>query len=146
MKETPRVAFNRHRKTIGDALDSGFTRIAIYDEFKDRLGMGYAMFCRYVKSLELESPPAALNPAQTRRRPKERDAEGAAGSQPGPSEPTAAHSSSSPPPAPAEETSNAERRREPPAAGSFVAGHKDFADEEDIARLNRRAKPKAPNS
>ncbi len=131
---SPRVSFNRHRAEIERLLKEGHTRKSVYAGLGRELGMGYANFCLYVKALVDYDRQPAISPRAKRAKPAAQ-----AGTAIG----------ASPPPSSSQETretSNAERRREPPAAGSFVAGHKDFADEEDIARLNRRAKPKAPNS
>ncbi|MBK8209197.1 MAG: hypothetical protein IPK78_03805 [Rhodospirillales bacterium] len=64
------MAFQPVSKEIDAAMTGGLHGIAIYDELRDRLGMAYPTFCRYVKTLELESTPAALT-RPDRTRPKE---------------------------------------------------------------------------
>lgn len=42
-----RVAFFAHRATIQQRVDEGMSKVLIYDELGDKLGITYAQFTRY---------------------------------------------------------------------------------------------------
>jgi hypothetical protein len=58
-----RVAFMAHRAAIFAALAEGWPASAVHASFKDRIGVGYRQFNRYVaadrKAMEAESKEAA---------------------------------------------------------------------------------------
>lgn len=134
-KLSPRVAFNRLRNEVAGRLEEGHTRRAIYREFESRLGMSYAMFCRYVISLERTQPVQVIRPARGRSKPTPDTKPASPAEVPAPASP------------PARETSNAER--DPgPAAGTEKPGERPplkpyrGATQETRDKLRQPAKPK----
>lgn len=134
-KLSPRVAFNRLRNEVAGRLEEGYTRRAIYREFERRLGMSYAMFCRYVISLERTQPVQVIHPARggSKRTPA--------------AEPVSPAEVPTPASAEAREPLNAER--DPgPAAGNEPPGERPplkpyrGATQETRDKLRQPAKPK----
>jgi hypothetical protein len=73
MKGVGRVAFIAHLAAITAELDAGWPIKAVYENRKDRLGMSYAQFTRYVDQIirrgrRTQAPPHATSvPSQPPR-------------------------------------------------------------------------------
>lgn len=49
MRGMGRERFLRHESTISESLKNGRPKLAIYNDLKKDLNIGYSMFCRYIE-------------------------------------------------------------------------------------------------
>ena len=79
-----RCAFHAHARAIRQELTKGRSLTSIYDEYRDRLGIGYTQFTRYIHALKHNrTQPDAAPPTPSARRPEPTARVGASSIAPG---------------------------------------------------------------